>query len=58
MAHNHEAILVGWGHDSTENVDYWILRNSWGSWWGEKGYARIQRGINSLGINDDINYIV
>jgi len=54
---NHEAILVGWGHDSSEGVDYWTLRNSWGVTWGEKGYGRIQRGINSIGINMFISYI-
>ena len=41
---NHAVVFVGWG---TENgTDYWIVRNSLGSDWGEKGYFRIQRGIN------------
>lgn len=35
---NHFVVLVGWGHDSTVGVDYWILRNSWGTDWGESGY--------------------
>lgn len=38
---NHGVSLVGWGNDTTYG-DYWILRNSWGSEWGENGYMRIQ----------------
>ena len=37
---NHAIALVGWGYDATYG-DYWILRNSWGSSWGESGYMRI-----------------
>lgn len=41
---NHAIALVGWGHDE-ECGDYWILRNSWGTGWGESGYMRI--AVNS-----------
>jgi uncharacterized protein YjdB len=37
---NHAIALVGWGYDATIG-NYWILRNSWGSSWGESGYMRI-----------------
>ncbi len=37
---NHAIALVGWGTDASTG-DYWILRNSWGSSWGESGYMRI-----------------
>jgi len=37
---NHAISLVGWGNDATYG-DYWILRNSWGSSWGESGYMRL-----------------
>ena len=38
---NHAVILVGFGTDSTEG-DFWIIRNSWGSTWGEAGYIRVK----------------
>lgn len=38
---NHCIALVGWQDTSPDGDGYWILRNSWGSDWGEDGYMRI-----------------
>jgi C1A family cysteine protease len=47
---NHQIILVGWNDNNGVNVDgYWILRNSWGSSWGESGYMRIKYGTSRVG---------
>jgi len=46
--------LIGWGHDSTSNLDYWIAQNSWGSDWGMNGYFYIERGVDMCGIEDEV----
>jgi len=36
---DHALVLVGYGSNGT--TDYWILKNSYGSSWGEKGFIRL-----------------
>jgi len=42
---NHEVLAIGWG--KLNGIDYWLIKNSWGSWWGENGYIKIKRGTCS-----------
>ena len=45
---NHAVVLVGWD-DAQGSDGVWILRNSWGSWWGEGGYMRMEYGCSRIG---------
>jgi len=49
---NHSVVLVGWGQDDEENK-YWIVRNSYGSKWGQNGDFMIRRGQDDLGIESE-----
>ena len=46
----HAVVVTGYGTDNSSGVDYWIVANSWGTGWGDSGYAKIKRGDNLLGI--------
>lgn len=41
---DHVVSVVGWGNDAATNTKYWIVRNSWGQYWGEFGYIRVAFG--------------
>ncbi|XP_055823943.1 zingipain-2 [Solanum dulcamara] len=45
---NHAVTLIG--YDVEQNGEkYWIVKNSWGTIWGESGYIKIKRGSNDNG---------
>lgn len=48
--HNHGVSIVGWGYDKSRDKQHWIIRNSWGHYWGEMGFFRIEMGRNLLGV--------
>lgn len=54
MESNHAALLVGYGEEAGQ--EYWIVKNSWGESYGEKGYVRVSRGVNLCNIANDASY--
>ena len=46
---DHAVTVVGYGTDSN-GVDFWKVKNSWGTRWGENGYFRVKRGVGMCSI--------
>jgi len=57
---NHAVNVEGYGTDSTTNQNFWLVRNSWGTSWGEQGYIRMNRAVQLpdgiCGICDDVSF--
>ena len=46
---NHAVLIVGYGTDEATGLDYWLVKNSWNTTWGDQGYLKIAS-------DDDIDF--
>lgn len=57
---NHGVLVVGYGVE--KGAKYWIVKNSWGTGWGDKGYIKLERGSSDkngiCGIAKEASYPV
>jgi len=53
---DHCVHLTGFGVENGQK--YWLVKNSWGTSWGEKGYIKIAFGSNLCGIADEVTIAV
>jgi len=49
---NHALTIIGYGVEKKTRLKYWIVKNSWGSTWGQSGYFWLERGVNRCGVAD------
>ena len=52
---NHVVSLVGWDRND-KGEEYWIVRNSWGRYWGYDGFFYIKAGENILGFESSCEW--
>ncbi|MBN1885866.1 MAG: hypothetical protein JW876_10145, partial [Candidatus Krumholzibacteriota bacterium] len=51
---NHAVLIVGWDDAMCSGNGAWIVKNSWGTGWGDNGYFYIQYGSARIGSNTNV----
>jgi cathepsin L len=53
---DHGVLLVGADTDAGTGKDYWLVKNSWGASWGDRGMIKFVRGKNQCGLTLAASY--
>lgn len=51
---DHSVLLVGYGNENGQ--DYWLVKNSWSTYWGDYGYVKMSQKNNNCGVATDAVY--
>jgi len=54
---DHVVSVSGWG-ETANGLKYWLVRNSWGTYWGDLGWFNIRRGVNQMQIEGECDWAV
>eukprot|EP01102_Stenamoeba_stenopodia_P014561 TRINITY_DN484_c0_g1_i1.p1 TRINITY_DN484_c0_g1~~TRINITY_DN484_c0_g1_i1.p1 ORF type:complete len:557 (-),score=116.63 TRINITY_DN484_c0_g1_i1:81-1751(-) len=55
---DHEVLAIGYGVDAN-NRPYWLVKNSWSTYWGDNGYIYMARNASNLcGVASEANYAI
>ena len=51
---DHSVLLVGYGVEKGE--PYWLIKNSWSTYWGDQGYIKLSQKDNNCGVTTQAVY--